>query len=217
MKKKNVYIFVNGSMGSYSGLQKEITEDDYIVAVNGGYRHIEKLDLKPDVIIGDMDSIQPEDLKNLKLHNIKIIRYPREKDETDLELALDYVIAQDFNRIVIVAALGGRLDQTLTNLFLLTDPKLRGRRVMLFDGVEYVFLIESNTKLECNIGDRISLVPILGRVDGVVTNGLNYPLNNETLFPEKGRGISNEVLSKNVEIKIKTGRLLCIHTLQEKS
>ena len=216
MKKKNAYLFVNGSMGSYSGLQKEITADDYIVAVDGGYRHIEKLNIKPDVIIGDMDSIQYDGLKNLRLQNIEIIQYPSEKDETDLELALDHVIVRDFDRIIVVAALGGRLDHTLTNLFLLTDPKLKDRRVMLFDGVENVFLIESNTKLECNIGDRISLVPILGKVEGVVTKGLKYPLNNETLFTEKGRGISNEVVSKNVEIKITSGQLLCIHTLREK-
>ena len=216
MKKKNVYVFVNGSMGSYSGLFKEITGNDYIIAVDGGYRHVEKLAIKPDVIIGDMDSIRSDDLKKLKLKNIKIIQFPKEKDETDLELALDYVIDRDFDRIVVVAALGGRIDHTLTNLLLLTDPRFKGRRVIYFDGVAYAFLIESAARLECDIGDRISLVPILGKVDGVVTKGLKYPLRGETLFPESGRGISNEVISKDVEINITSGRLLCIHTLQSK-
>jgi len=212
MKNMRTFIFVNGNIDNYMTVQEAIDTNDLIVAVDGGYSHLKKLGIIPDVLIGDMDSISPEELTNLETQEVDIIRYPAEKDETDLELALDYVIRYGFDHIIIVAAFGGRLDQALTNLFLITDSRFKGKKIEFFDGTELVYIIDAQIEFTGKIGDRVSLIPVLGQADGIYTAGLKFQLDNETLFPEKSRGISNEIVSENVKITIKSGRLLCIHT-----
>jgi len=212
MKSKKVFIFINGKMGDENSIKNIIQDHDYIVAVDGGYQHLKNISIMPDVIIGDMDSIDPDDLCRLQKENIEIMQYPREKDETDLEIALNHVINLGYDKIVIVAAFGGRLDQMLTNLLMLKKPMLNDRTVIYFDGLEYVHLISSSLIIRGSIGDRVSLIPFFGPVHGISTMGLKYQLVNESLYPEQSRGVSNVITEKEVKIEIKSGQLICIHT-----
>jgi thiamine pyrophosphokinase len=115
---------------------------------------------------------------------------------------------------VIVAALGGRLDQTLSNIALLTKPEHASLDVRLDDGVEEAFFCRGQVQVHGAGGDVVSLIPWGGPVHGIQTQGLEWPLKDETLYPDKTRGVSNEMLSGSASIKIESGLLLVVHRRQ---
>ncbi len=213
-KSKKAVIFVNGILENPDALPLSFNNDDLIIAADGGLRHIKALNLQPDLILGDLDSANLDDVAAYEKQGCQVEKFPPEKDETDLELALNKAVSLDFNCIRIVAALGGRLDQTLANIFLLTQPNLAGLDVRLIDNQQEVLVIRQAITLNGHQGDRVSLLPLLGPVHGIQTNGLAYPLKDETLYPDKSRGISNQFIKNQATICIRSGLLLCIHTFQ---
>ena len=133
-----------------------------------------------------------------------------EKDESDLELAIQSVVNRGYSRILIVGALGNRLDHTLANIFLLALPVLQNCEVRLDDGQVAVFLIQKETQIIGKKGDLVSLIPINGPVSGVATEGLYYPLNEETLHPFFTRGISNHLTRREGNSQSEIG-LFALH------
>ena len=209
---KRAVLFVNGEAKDLRRLP--LNHQDYLVAVDGGLRHLDALDLTPHLLIGDFDSIDVSRLQVLTGQGVAVQRFPPAKDQTDLELALDFVLQQGFERILIVAALGGRLDQTLANLALLSRPDLQAREVCLDDGHETVFLIRKAVTIPATPGDTLSLLPLCEPATGITTQGLSYPLTNETLYAHQTRGISNRAASDHFSIQLTTGVLVCVHTRQ---
>jgi thiamine pyrophosphokinase len=182
-----------------------------VLCADGGSRHALALGLTPSALVGDLDSIDQEDEAALASANVEIIPYPDDKDETDLELALSYALRHDPSAIVIVGALGKRLDHTLGNLSLLLDPRLTGRDCRLDDGVEQAFFCHSRSTLTGAAGDLVSLVPWGGPAVGVHTAGLRWSLEGDTLYPERSRGISNEMQAGSASVWLESGLLLVIH------
>jgi len=211
MSKTRAFVFANGSMDDELSVRRLIHPGDFLAAVDGGLRHLDRLGLQPDLLIGDMDSADPERVQALEKVGVRVVHFPRDKDETDLELALREPAVLASDPIVILGALGGRLDQTLGNIALLLQPGLSGRNISLDDGSTRVFLIRSSARLTGSPGDTVSLIPILSPASGIRTEGLKYPLNNETLFPEGTRGISNVMTGSKAAVSIGDGILLCIH------
>jgi thiamine pyrophosphokinase len=209
-------IFANGNLPDVKSARGLIRADDLILAADGGTRHALDLGLTPSVIIGDLDSAS-FDLKPLTEAGAKIIQYPRDKDKTDLELALDYAIENGQREILILAALGARLDQTLGNLSLLTNLQYAKLNIRLDDGVEEAFFARDQALIRGGSGDPVSLIPWGSEILGIHTEGLRWPLSNETLLPYQTRGISNEMLGNVASIKIKSGLLLVIHRRQSKN
>lgn len=209
---KRAVIFVNGKLRSLKRLRALLQRDDFLIAADGGLRHLRRLGMAPHLLIGDLDSATAEDVQWASANGAEIRRYPREKDETDLELALRAAADTGSRAILLVAALGGRLDQTLGNLFLLTRPELNGLDVRLDDGVEEAFLIHDHGELLGQAGDTVSLLPLNGPARGVTTRALKYPLHAETLYADSTRGISNVMKGSTAGIAISGGLLLCIHT-----
>jgi len=212
MTIKRAVIFVNGELVDPHAVRARIRPYDFFIAVDGGLKIMKILGLHPDLLIGDLDSVNLSDVTELNPDMVEILQYPPEKDETDLELALLEAARSGFHAIWLVAALGGRLDQTLSNLNLLLLPELAERDVRLYDGKEEVFLIRDHATLHGQPGEIISLIPLQGRVTGITTRGLQYPLKDETLYPERSRGISNHLLGKTARVQVESGVLLCIHT-----
>lgn len=204
-------IFANGTLPDPDSARRLIRPGDCILAADGGTRHALDLGLTPSAIIGDLDSITSEERRKMKDADVQLIQRPRDKNETDLELALDYAIQNGQREIVIVAALGGRLDQTLGNLALLTNIQLSILNIKLDDGVEETFFVRDQAQVQGRSGDLVSLIPWGGEVRGVRTDGLRWPLSSETLLPHKTRGISNELLGEVANIQIQSGLLLIVH------
>ncbi len=209
-KYQKIVLFANGELPKPNKIADRIESNDYLIAVDGGLEHMITLDLKPNLIIGDMDSIDEEKLEHFRIQNVKIEKYPTDKDQNDLELAIQKAAAMNPETIWIVAALGNRIDQTLANIFLLTREDIMDIDTHLVDGVRDVFLIRDEAVIVGKSGQRVSLLPIYGPVKGIRTEGLQYTLNNETLYPDRTRGISNRLINTNAKISVENGLLLCI-------
>jgi thiamine pyrophosphokinase len=209
---QRIIIFANGDLPDLNKARELLRNDDFIICADGGTRHALALGVTPNLVLGDMDSIQTNQWQELERAGVTIELFPRDKNETDLELALDRAIELEPQQIVIVAALGGRLDQTIGNIALLTDIRLATFDVRLADGAEEMFICRNQVQVHGRSGDIVSLIPWGNPVRGVQTEGLRWPLKSETLYPEKTRGISNELLSETADVKIASGTLLVIHT-----
>jgi thiamine pyrophosphokinase len=183
------------------------------VAADGGARHALALGLTPDVVIGDMDSLTEQELGRCADMGAILKRYPQEKDETDLELALTYVAEQGATWLRIIGGIGDRLDQTLANVLLLTLPILRGIDVRLVAGHQSAWLLAAGEhRIAGAIGDTLSLIPLGGDGRGISTDGLVYPLANETLVFGPARGISNVFAAEAARVGVTGGIVLAVHT-----
>ena len=209
---QRIIIFANGELPDIERARAILRDDDYIICADGGARHASALDLKPALVIGDMDSAESSLLQNLQADGVLIELFPRDKNETDLELAITRAIELNPKEIFIIAALGGRLDQTLANITLLSDHRLSTLNIKLDDGLEEIFFCRDQVQVEGGSGDIVSLIPWCREVTGIQTENLKWQLNDETLHPEKTRGISNEMTANVASIKISTGLLLIVHT-----
>jgi thiamine pyrophosphokinase len=215
MPEKRALIFANGEQLNIAAVQGMLQPEDYLIAADGGLRYLFSLGLTPHLLIGDLDSVSADDVARVIRANTRVMRYPVHKDETDLELAVLTAVQEGCSEIVILGALGGRLDMTLGNICLLLLPELVNCSVCLDDGAEEVFFIRPGDQGRTIIGqrgDRVSLLPWAGPAVGIRTEGLYYPLNGETMFPERTRGISNQMLEDQAAVYLQSGLLICIHT-----
>lgn len=213
---KQVLIFANGDPNDGPMVQKAlaVAAESHVIAADGGARLARQLGCMVDTIIGDMDSVDSGELHELDADLVEILRYPPAKDETDLELALNYAVRLDADWIRIIGAIGDRLDQTLSNVYLMALPGLRGRDVRLVSGGQEAYLLfPGQWELEGAAGDTISLVPLGGAVEGIVTEHLRYPLQGETLVFGPARGVSNVMLTEVARVSFSAGMLLVVHTI----
>ena len=209
MFPKRIIIFANGDLPDLEKARILLRDDDFIIAADGGTRHALALGLTPNVIVGDLDSL-PSNFEP-STFNGEIILYPKDKNETDLELAIQHALTLNSQEIIILAALGGRLDQTLGNVALISDLRPSTLDLRLDDGLEEVFFCRDTCEINGTPNDLVSLIPWQGEVIGIVTSGLKWPLQNETLYPHKTRGISNEMIGETAAVQIKSGLLLIVH------
>lgn len=177
---------------------------DTLICADGGLLLAEKWHLKPDWVLGDGDSYGGDFPENLKK-----ITYPSRKDETDFELALYKALELGAVKITLVGFLGGRLDHTLTNLSYIAS--LKEVKCSFLESWGEAFFANEINEIYGKKGDLISLIPFKGDVKGVSTEGLEYPLLNETLFLDKTRGISNVFIGNKCSIKKTEGTLLIVH------
>lgn len=206
-----IIIFANGNLPKPEKARALIRPDDFILCADGGTRHAIALGLVPNVVIGDLDSVTEEERRKMKELGVEMIQHPADKNETDLELAINHALTLKPDQILILAALGGRMDQTLANIALLSDPRLSTFDIRLTDGVEELFFCRDQARVEGRSGDIVSLIPWQGEVTGVFTENLRWHLHYETLYPEKTRGISNEMTADVATVSITSGLLLITH------
>jgi thiamine pyrophosphokinase len=212
MAPTRALVFANGILSDLNAAFSLIQPGDHLVAADGGALHLKAMGLRPHLLVGDLDSLPAEDVEVLRLAGVEVRRYPAEKDETDLELAILAALEVGCRELRIIAALGGRLDQTLGNIGLLALPELADLDVRLDDGQEEVLLIRGRAALRGQKGETVSLLPWGQAVEGITTTGLRYPLYGETLYPERSRGISNEMLGTHAQVSVERGVLICVHT-----
>jgi len=206
-------ILVNGELYRpdilYGRIRTEVF--DMVLGTDGGARHADTLDVKVDAIIGDMDSLS--DAAPQSTANVELISYPAEKDETDLELTLLYVKEKGADKIVMVGAIGGRMDMTISNILLMTSVNLSSCRVEMWHGEQTGWIIRPpGEDIYGNPGDTLSLIPLGGYALGVTTRGLKYPLKDAKLSFGQARGISNMLEKPLAHVKLSDGLLLATHT-----
>jgi thiamine pyrophosphokinase len=210
-KPKRCVIIANGDPPDPQTTLRHCEKADLLLAADGGARHALALGLIPHVTIGDLDSLDGDEQRRLRRSGTHFVVHPAAKDETDLELALLYAVEQDADPIIVLAALGGRLDQTLANVLLLTMPVLDGRDVRLIDGSQTAFVVRDQATIAGAPGDTVSLIPLGGAAQGVTTRGLAYSLTEDALPFGPALGISNEMTTFQAHIQVRDGLLLCTH------
>jgi thiamine pyrophosphokinase len=204
-------IFANGEVSEFAAVRDLLRAGDTLIAADGGSRHLAQLGRLPALLIGDLDSTPEAEVERLSRAGVRVERYPVAKNETDLELAILAAIEAGYHQVVIVGALGGRLDQTLGNIALLGDPRFAGADIRLDDGREEVWLVRQETTISGRAGDTVSLLPVGGEAHVVVTEGLEYPLKDETLYPYRTRGISNVLVGNEALVSVREGEMVCVH------
>lgn len=205
-------IVANGKPADPDADRQQVPPGALVIAADGGADYCRRLGIVPDVIIGDMDSIDREPAETRDFENTQIIRHPARKDATDLELAVHLAIERGAGSLIILGALGGRWDMSLGSLFLPALPELAGIPVTLVDGRQEIVLLTGKTTAAFSgkPGDTFSLIPIDENVSGVTLEGLEYPLANETLPLGSSRGISNVLLDANASVSVESGTLICV-------
>ncbi|NMA54783.1 MAG: thiamine diphosphokinase [Firmicutes bacterium] len=182
-----------------------------IIAADGGGDYLLKLGIVPKVVIGDFDSISPEAVAKFKTSGSKLIQVEREKDETDTELAVQYALRCGVRDIVILGALGGRLDHTLANLILLARLAKDGIRARAATPSLTVHAVTGQLVISGNAGELVSVFPFQGPAKGVTETGFKYSLKDADLDPFAVVGISNELAGPQGVIQVKKGVLLVFH------
>jgi thiamine pyrophosphokinase len=216
MSMKYALIFANGDANDGVMVRRALAAavDPLVIAADGGARVAQSFGLPIEVVIGDFDSLDETEVAALRGKGARIEQFPPEKDATDLELALNYAAEQDAAWIRIIGGVGDRLDQTLSNLYLLALPALAGKDVRIVAGKQEAWLLQPGEHLVRGApGDTLSLLPAGSAVQGVRTENLFYPLRGETLLFGPARGVSNVMVTDVARIWVGDGVLLAIHTV----
>lgn len=204
----NAVLVANGELAANERLRELWREADLRLAADGGAGNARReLGLPPQVVIGDLDSLDQETRGWLKENGAEFFEYPPAKDQTDLELALDLASERGAAQVTIVGALGGRIDHFIANVLLLT----RTRQVIIADAVSEMWTAAERATIDGTPGDTVSLMPLDERVEGIITQNLAYPLRNETLARGSTRGISNRLTAPRAEVRWTSGLLLVVH------
>jgi thiamine pyrophosphokinase len=185
-------------------------EDVMIICCDGGARHFQNSAIKPDVIIGDMDSIDRDQLADFTARQVKIIEHPENKDFSDTELALDHALNLKPQEIFIWCALGGRIDHTLANVFLLSKAYDKGIKTSLVDEYCESFVLDKKISFINEKGKTVSLLALSPEVTGITLSGFLYPLENGTLKMGESRGLSNVINEARAVISAANGKLLVV-------
>jgi thiamine pyrophosphokinase len=212
-----IIIISGGRLGDPGFFRKRLAAMDSFLTIccDGGIRHLEKLKIRPDVIVGDMDSANVDRLDDYAAHGVKILKYSPNKDATDTQLALEYALGLKLGAIEIWGALGGRIDHTLANLFLLTLGKNKGMKISLIDEYAETYIVEKETSFEEAVGQTVSLFAAGEKAEGVTLSGFRYLLNDETLAMNSPRGISNVIVGMPATINLSSGSLLVVRYWQK--
>lgn len=199
----------------------KLRTDDVLICADGGAEYAARMGWRPHVIIGDLDSI-PAAIRNKWAEaGVAFEIYPVEKDKTDGELALDYAVRLGVSEVLILGALGGRVDHLLTNVLMLTKyiPAAESGgsvpSVRILGTRQAVWLTGRYTTIRGKVGDIVSLIPLSEQVTGVSTKGLYYPLTNGVLKFGSSLGNSNRLVSDVATVEVGEGNLLVVHTWGE--
>lgn len=179
-----------------------LPEGAIVIAADGGA----ELGLGVELAVGDFDSITAETLATIA----RVERHPAEKDATDLELALDAALRLEPQRILVVGSAGGRLDHLVGSLLLLAGERFAAVEVDARLGPATVHVVRGERMLAGEPGEVISLFALHGPAEGILTDGLVYPLRDETLEPGSSRGTSNVFAAAEARISVARGVLLVV-------
>jgi len=165
-------------------------------------------------VVGDLDSLDPALVDKLAAQGVQIQRHPTEKDQTDLELAIKCAIDAGSDEILLLGALGGRMDQMLGNVFMLAQREW-SIPIRLAEENQLAQLIHgpSTLAIHGSIGNTVSAIPLSETVTGITYTGLQYPLHNATLPLGSSRAMSNVMTEIQATIEIASGILMVIQTI----
>ncbi|MCG8641612.1 MAG: thiamine diphosphokinase [Desulfobacterales bacterium] len=205
-------IIAGGELVPTPRINRILKSGELIVCADGGARHLRSLDIQPHVLMGDFDSIHRDDLAFLIEKEVEIIEFPARKDLTDTELCVEWAIDQNVNEVVLLGAIGSRMDHTLANIFLLkklADKGIFGRVINANNELLVIHdRIRDQITLNGKKGEILSILPLSRTVTGITLEGFEYPLSEARIEMGSSLGISNCFARERVRIRIRKGILL---------
>lgn len=204
-----------GDFTYQSAISVSVSEDDYVIAVDGGYAYCDQLGIRTDLIVGDMDSVADDlhrKIESIARTNPEILfRLPCEKDDTDMRFAIKQGLVKGYREFVLYGALGGRLEHTIANIQCLLYLKNQGAKGTIADEKCSVFVIQDETiRFPKEKEGFFSLFALQKQVSGVTIKGMKYPLKDAVLTEDYPIGVSNEFIGEAAEVVVQDGMLLAI-------
>ena len=198
---KRCFIF---AAGTFFGLRERPADGDLVIAADAGYRVCEQQNIKPDLLLGDFDSME------LPAFSGEVCCLPVEKDDTDTMAAVKEGLARGCTEFFLYGGTGGkRLDHTLANLQTLLYLRRRGARGWMFDD-DFVWTVIENESLNVPRETDWALLSLFGlgdRAEGITLQGVQYPLTDGVLTPEFPLGVSNHIMEETAHISVRQGVL----------
>lgn len=180
-------VIVGGAdIENYERLIKTFLKSDYFIFCDSGLKHLEKLNVKPNLIVGDFDSFE------LPKTDIKTIKLPCEKDDTDTFFAVKTALKQGFCDFLIIGVTGQRLDHTLANISMLKYLQNKQAKGVILDDYSEIFLLEKSCKIAKGECKYFSIIALSEKLEGLNINGAKYELENATIENSFQLGVSNE-------------------------
>jgi thiamine pyrophosphokinase len=207
-----VFVVAGGELGDPGFLRDraDAVPLKAVICADGGARHLDAAGIVPEIVVGDMDSIDSESLARYEAKGSRVVRYPQRKNETDTELALDEAFRLKPEEVWIWGALGRRVDHALANISLLLRGKDQGIEVRLIDEWCEMFLIHGRKVIEGEPGQTVSVLPFAGTASGITMTGFEYPLTNAVMALGRPYGISNRLIAESGIIEVNSGMLLAV-------
>jgi len=203
-------IIANGDLEYTNDIIGVIKDAQLIISADGGARHLRILNILPHVMIGDFDSIHPEDKQFFKEKQVKILTFPPRKDHTDSELCVSWALENNATQITLLGVTGTRLDHTLANIFLLTKLARQNIPSRIINKNNEIHIVTDFIELKGQPKDFLSLIPVTEKVTGITLKGLEYPLVNATIEMGSSLGISNSFKKDVASVSIEKGILIVI-------
>ena len=202
-------IVLGGDAPGKELLLRCMRESDLVIAADSGLAAFDGAGLMPDLLVGDMDSVDPAVLSRFE-GRVPERRLSPIKDDTDGVDAIDLAIARGAEEITLLGALGGRLDHALANVMLLVRAHRKGAHAALLSEQERIIRVCGEERLQGALGDTVSLLP-LGEARGVTLCGFFYPLEDATLTSDYPLGVSNVVTAPEASVRVREGDLILFH------
>jgi len=202
-------IICNGRLKKYKKMRTILSSFDRIIAVDGGVRHARKMGIKPDLVIGDFDSVSGNDRLYITKHKINMIKFPSVKDKTDSELAVDYCIENGFRDVTIVGYSGSRLDHSLANLTMFSG-KASQLNISLLDHRNTAFFIRGDFSYNSTEKLFVSIIPMTEKIIVEQTKGLHFPVVQRIVPFGSTLCVSNYPSENAFSVKISSGTALIV-------
>ncbi len=212
----NVLVIAGGPDPGSALIKKCAAQADKIYCADRGAQWAYQAGIKPDLVVGDMDSVSDSTLDRVDADGVRTMRYPVEKDMTDTQIALEVAISEGARSITLLGALGGRVDHTLANISLMSSYHRRGIRIAIMDNNTAMFVGERTITFRAVKGSTVSIFPVEEGVRVLRSEGLYYPLNDLVIPMDGTLCISNQMISDRVILDVRNGSILLIVTAQEK-
>lgn len=214
MSLKRAVVFANGEYDQASASLASVTDDDFIVCVDGGVQHCLHSKLRPDLLLGDLDSLDEHSATAIEQLGTEKIQYPAEKDASDLELALEVLCKRAVAQVVVLGASGGRTDHHLFNWQLLAS-RAWPFQLRVIDSTVDSYLIEPTRPFDQTLakGTTFSVIALAGPAAGVRVSGAQYPLIGARLNPGSTVGLSNIVTDSRLQVSVEEGIVMLMRVL----
>ncbi len=181
-----------------------------IIAADRGAGYCLDAGVIPQLVVGDMDSLDSETYERLTGLGIEMKRFSADKDRTDTEIALDEAIHRGTKRVDILGAIGDRIDHTLANIHLICMALRKGVAARIISDTQQVFLVDSHETIKGSWGRTVSFLPLTEQVEGITLTGFVYELEDAAMEIGKPYGISNVVKGDPAFVKVGKGVLLAV-------